>query len=198
MTNNAWIGKPCCTANALSVLFAPLDMGKGGVLACANRAACEFAAPQSGPGRSTRLTIFGRLPAVPRYEEARSAARRRLGPAHGRKGRAHSGHPQRGLPPGGQPSRAAEASRATYAQRTVGFDGEGGRPGKCRWWRRVRRRGSPPLTARRIVRLLRRKTARVGGGQGRSKRPPYRRGGAFRRGARRAFKELYELLRNTP
>ena len=191
------------TANGTlpSVLsFAPLDMGKGGVLALReSRRLCGFAARTIGAGAVYALDdIPGDSPAIAQVREAiRRAARHDFAQAIHNAGRRREA-PFVAVHCGGIP-------RSLMRSELFGFDGEGGRPGKCE----LADGGTLfldgvealPLTAQMgIVRLLRGgETARVGGGQGRTVNVRLIAGAgprlsdAVREGL--FLKELYELLR---
>ena len=206
------------TANGTlpSVLsFAPLDMGKGGVLALReSRRLCGFAARTIGAGAVYALDdIPGDSPAIAQVREAIRRAARHDAPVlltgeegterHDFAQAIHNAGRRREAPfvavhCGGIP-------RSLMRSELFGFDGEGGRPGKCE----LADGGTLfldgvealPLTAQMgIVRLLRGgETARVGGGQGRTVNVRLIAGAgprlsdAVREGL--FLKELYELLR---
>lgn len=206
------------TANGTlpSVLsFAPLDMGKGGVLALReSRRLCGFAARTIGAGAVYALDdIPGDSPAIAQVREAIRRAARHDAPVlltgeegterHDFAQAIHNAGRRREAPfvavhCGGIP-------RSLMRSELFGFDGEGGRPGKCE----LADDGTLfldgvealPLTAQLgIVRLLRGgETARVGGGQGRTVNVRLIAGAgpglsdAVREGL--FLKELHELLR---
>ena len=190
--------------------FAPLGMGKGGVLALReSRRLCGFAA-----GAVYALDdIPGDSPAIAQAREALRRAARHDAPVlltgeegterHGFAQAIHNAGRRREAPfvavhCGGIP-------RSLMRSELFGFDGEGGRPGKCE----LAGGGTLfldgvealPLTAQMgIVRLLRGgETARVGGGQGRTVNVRLIAGAgpglseAVREGL--FLKELHELLR---
>ena len=186
--------------------FAPLGMGKGGVLALReSRRLCGFAARTIGAGAVYALDdIPGDSPAIAQAREAlRRAARHDAPERHGFAQAIHNAGRRREAPfvavhCGGIP-------RSLMRSELFGFDGEGGRPGKCE----LADGGTLfldgvealPLTAQMgIVRLLRGgETARVGGGQGRTVNVRLIAGTgpglseAVREGL--FLKELHELLR---
>ena len=195
--------------------FAPLGMGKGGVLALReSRRLCGFAARTIGAGAVYALDdIPGDSPAIAQAREALRRAARHDAPVlltgeegterHGFAQAIHNAGRRREAPfvavhCGGIP-------RSLMRSELFGFDGEGGRPGKCE----LADGGTLfldgvealPLTAQMgIVRLLRGgETARVGGGQGRSVNVRLIAGAgpglseAVREGL--FLKELHELLR---
>ncbi|MFQ9490665.1 MAG: sigma 54-interacting transcriptional regulator [Bilophila wadsworthia] len=178
------IGKPCCiprTARSRACFPSRRSVwARAACWPCANRAACAGSRPApSGPGRSTRLTIFRAIPpplprhgrrSAPRAATLRSCSRVRKG----RSGTARSGHPQRGTPPGGPVAvHCGGIPRSLMRSELFGFDGEGGRPGKCE----LADGGTlfldgvealPDGTDGDRAPAARRETARVGGGQGRT------------------------------
>ncbi len=195
--------------------FAPLGMGKGGVLALReSRRLCGFAARTIGAGAVYALDdIPGDSPAIAQAREALRRAARHDAPVlltgeegterHGFAQAIHNAGRRREAPfvavhCGGIP-------RSLMRSELFGFDGEGGRPGKCE----LADGGTLfldgvealPLTAQMgIVRLLRGgETARVGGGQGRTVNVRLIAGAgpglseAVREGL--FLKELHELLR---
>ena len=195
--------------------FAPLGMGKGGVLALReSRRLCGFAARTIGAGAVYALdNIPGDSPAIAQAREALRRAARHDAPVlltgeegterHGFAQAIHNAGRRREAPfvavhCGGIP-------RSLMRSELFGFDGEGGRPGKCE----LADGGTLfldgvealPLTAQMgIVRLLRGgETARVGGGQGRTVNVRLIAGAgpglseAVREGL--FLKELHELLR---
>ncbi len=195
--------------------FAPLGMGKGGVLALReSRRLCGFAARTIGAGAVYALDdIPGDSPAIAQAREALRRAARHDAPVlltgeegterHGFAQAIHNAGRRREAPfvavhCGGIP-------RSLMRSELFGFDGEGGRPGKCE----LADGGTLfldgvealPLTAQiGIVRLLRGgETARVGGGQGRTVNVRLIAGAgpglseAVREGL--FLKELHELLR---
>lgn len=195
--------------------FAPLGMGKGGVLALReSRRLCGFAARTIGAGAVYALDdIPGDSPAIAQAREALRRAARHDAPVlltgeegterHGFAQAIHNAGRRREAPfvavhCGGIP-------RSLLRSELFGFDGEGGRPGKCE----LADGGTLfldgvealPLTAQMgIVRLLRGgETARVGGGQGRTVNVRLIAGAgpglseAVREGL--FLKELHELLR---
>ena len=195
--------------------FAPLGMGKGGVLALReSRRLCGFAARTIGAGAVYALDdIPGDSPAIAQAREALRRAARHDAPVlltgeegterHGFAQAIHNAGRRREAPfvavhCGGIP-------RSLMRSELFGFDGEGGRPGKCE----LADGGTMfldgvealPLTAQMgIVRLLRGgETARVGGGQGRTVNVRLIAGAgpglseAVREGL--FLKELHELLR---
>ena len=195
--------------------FAPLGMGKGGVLALReSRRLCGFAARTIGAGAVYALDdIPGDSPAIAQAREALRRAARHDAPVllTGEEGTERHGFAQAIHNAG----RRREASfvavhcggipRSLMRSELFGFDGEGGRPGKCE----LADGGTLfldgvealPLTAQMgIVRLLRGgETARVGGGQGRTVNVRLIAGAgpglseAVREGL--FLKELHELLR---
>lgn len=213
------IGKPCCiprTARSRACSPSrPLGMGKGGVLALReSRRLCGFAARTIGAGAVYALDdIPGDSPAIAQAREALRRAARHDAPVlltgeegterHGFAQAIHNAGRRREAPfvavhCGGIP-------RSLMRSELFGFDGEGGRPGKCE----LADGGTLfldgvealPLTAQMgIVRLLRGgETARVGGGQGRTVNVRLIAGAgpglseAVREGL--FLKELHELLR---
>ena len=195
--------------------FAPLGMGKGGVLALReSRRLCGFAARTIGAGAVYALDdIPGDSPAIAQAREALRCAARHDAPVlltgeegterHGFAQAIHNAGRRREAPfvavhCGGIP-------RSLMRSELFGFDGEGGRPGKCE----LADGGTLfldgvealPLTAQMgILRLLRGgETARVGGGQGRTVNVRLIAGAgpglseAVREGL--FLKELHELLR---
>ena len=195
--------------------FAPLGMGKGGVLALReSRRLCGFAARTIGAGAVYALDdIPGDSPAIAQAREALRRAARHDAPVlltgeegterHGFAQAIHNAGRRREAPfvavhCGGIP-------RSLMRSELFGFDGESGRPGKCE----LADGGTLfldgvealPLTAQMgILRLLRGgETARVGGGQGRTVNVRLIAGAgpglseAVREGL--FLKELHELLR---
>ena len=194
--------------------FAPLGMGKGGVLALReSRRLCGFAARTIGAGAVYALDdIPGDSPAIAQAREALRRAARHDAPVlltgeegterHGFAQAIHNAGRRREAPfvavhCGGIP-------RSLMRSELFGFDGEGGRPGKCE----LADGGTLfldgvealPLTAQMgIVRLRGGETARVGGGQGRTVNVRLIAGAgpglseAVREGL--FLKELHELLR---
>ena len=195
--------------------FAPLGMGKGGVLALReSRRLCGFAARTIGAGAVYALDdIPGDSPAIAQAREALRRAARHDAPVlltgeegterHDFAQAIHNAGRRREAPfvtvhCGGIP-------RSLMRSELFGFDGEGDRPGKCE----LADGGTLfldgvealPLTAQMgIVRLLRGgETARVGGGQGRTVNVRLIAGAgpglseAVREGL--FLKELHELLR---
>ena len=194
--------------------FAPLGMGKGGVLALReSRRLCGFAARTIGAGAVYALDdIPGDSPAIAQAREALRRAARHDAPVlltgeegterHGFAQAIHNAGRRREAPfvavhCGGIP-------RSLMRSELFGFDGEGGRPGKCE----LADGGTLfldgvealPLTAQMgIVRLRGGETARVGGGQGRTVNARLIAGAgpglseAVREGL--FLKELHELLR---
>ena len=192
--------------------FAPLGMGKGGVLALReSRRLCGFAARTIGAGAVYALDdIPGDSPAIAQAREALRCAARHDAPVlltgeegterHGFAQAIHNAGRRREAPfvavhCGGIP-------RSLMRSELFGFDGEGGRPGKCE----LADGGTLfldgvealPLTAQMgIVRGG--ETARVGGGQGRTVnvRLIARAGPGLSEAVREGLflKELHELLR---
>ena len=193
--------------------FAPLGMGKGGVLALReSRRLCGFAARTIGAGAVYALDdIPGDSPAIAQAREALRRAARHDAPVlltgeegterHGFAQAIHNAGRRREAPfvavhCGGIP-------RSLMRSELFGFDGEGGRPGKCELadGGTLFLDGVEALPAQMgIVRLLRGgETARVGGGQGRTVNVRLIAGAgpglseAVREGL--FLKELHELLR---
>ncbi len=195
--------------------FAPLGMGKGGVLALReSRRLCGFAARTIGAGAVYALDdIPGDSPAIAQAREALRRAARHDAPVllTGEEGTERHGFAQAIHNAGRRweaPFVAVHCGgipRSLMRSELFGFDGEGGRPGKCE----LADGGTLfldgvealPLTAQMgIVRLLRGgETARVGGGQGRTVNVRLIAGAgpglseAVREGL--FLKELHELLR---
>jgi len=191
--------------------FAPLGMGKGGVLALReSRRLCGFAARTIGAGAVYALDdIPGDSPAIAQAREALRRAARHDAPVllTGEEGTERHGFAQAIHNAGRRREAPFVAVHCGGIPRSelFGFDGEGGRPGKCE----LADGGTLfldgvealPLTAQMgIVRLLRGgETARVGGGQGRTVNVRLIAGAgpglseAVREGL--FLKELHELLR---
>ncbi len=195
--------------------FAPLGMGKGGVLALReSRRLCGFAARTIGAGAVYALADIPRdSPASAQAREALRRAARHDAPVllTGEEGTERHGFAQAIHNAGRRweaPFVAVHCGgipRSLMRSELFGFDGEGGRPGKCE----LADGGTLfldgvealPLTAQMgIVRLLRGgETARVGGGQGRTVNVRLIAGAgpglseAVREGL--FLKELHELLR---
>ena len=173
--------------------FAPLGMGKGGVLALReSRRLCGFAARTIGAGAVYALDdIPGDSPAIAQAREALRRAARHDAPVllTGEEGTERHGFALR--------RRALRRHPAQpYAQRTVWirWGRRQARQMRAGGWRHAvpRRRGSPPpdgTDGDRAPAARRRNRPRRRRARPHSERPPYRRGrpGAFRSRARRAF-----------